>query len=114
MTTLWIVVIGVITIGLAYNVSAKRIDCNVIQSDAKRAAPAKTYMDGVDFMPTSRNVLFGASSTVACAPVVGLFETEVRGLPMLQRLCDAIFAANGANPAHAQDPGARREAGLSV
>jgi hypothetical protein len=30
---------------------------------------------------------------------VPLFETEVRGVPMLQRLCDAIFAADGAKPA---------------
>ncbi len=31
--------------------------------------------------------------------VVPLFETEVRGVPMLQRLCDAIFAGDGAKPA---------------
>jgi hypothetical protein len=31
--------------------------------------------------------------------IVPLFETEVRGVPMLQRLCDAIFAADGAKPA---------------
>jgi arsenite-transporting ATPase len=30
--------------------------------------------------------------------VVPLFESEVSGLPMLQRLCDAIFAADGAKP----------------
>jgi len=28
--------------------------------------------------------------------IVPLFETEVRGVPMLQRLCDAIFEADGA------------------
>ena len=28
-----------------------------------------------------------------------LFETEIRGVPMLQRLCDAIFAADGTKPA---------------
>jgi anion-transporting ArsA/GET3 family ATPase len=28
--------------------------------------------------------------------VVPLFENEVRGLPMLTRLCDAIFAGNAA------------------
>jgi arsenite-transporting ATPase len=27
--------------------------------------------------------------------IVPLFETEVRGVPMLERLCDAIFAADG-------------------
>ena len=31
--------------------------------------------------------------------IVPLFETEVRGVPMLQRLCDAIFAADGARSA---------------
>jgi len=31
--------------------------------------------------------------------VVPLFETEIRGVPLLQRLCDAIFAADGAKPA---------------
>ena len=59
MNTLWIVVLSVITIYLAYNFYAKRIDRNVIQADAKQATPAKMYMDGVDFMPTSRNVLYG-------------------------------------------------------
>ncbi len=33
--------------------------------------------------------------------VVPLFETEVRGVPMLQRLCDAIFADDGAQSAAA-------------
>jgi hypothetical protein len=28
--------------------------------------------------------------------IVPLFETEVRGVTMLRRLCDAIFAADGA------------------
>ena len=31
--------------------------------------------------------------------IVPLFETEIRGVPMLQRLCDAIFAADGAKSA---------------
>jgi hypothetical protein len=34
--------------------------------------------------------------------IVPLFETEVRGVPMLQRLCDAIFAADGAKTAFAE------------
>jgi carbon starvation protein len=55
MNTLWIVILSVLTIYLAYNLYAKRIDRNVIQPDAKRATPARMYMDGVDFMPTNRN-----------------------------------------------------------
>ena len=38
--------------------------------------------------------------------IVPLFETEVRGVPMLRRLCDAIYAADGAKPA--PDDGAGR------
>ncbi|MGZ5094811.1 MAG: carbon starvation CstA family protein [Usitatibacter sp.] len=73
MSTLWIVVIGVLTTYLAYNLYAKRIDRNVIQSDAKRATPARMYMDGVDFMPTSRNILFGYhfKAIAAAGPIVG-------------------------------------------
>jgi carbon starvation protein len=73
MSTLWIVIIGVVTAYLAYNLYAKRIDRNVIQSDAKRATPARMYMDGVDFMPTSRNVLFGYhfKAIAAAGPIVG-------------------------------------------
>jgi carbon starvation protein len=73
MNTLWIVVIGVLTAYFAYNLYAKRIDRNVIQSDRKRATPARMYMDGVDFMPTSRNVLFGYhfKAIAAAGPIVG-------------------------------------------
>jgi len=73
MTTLWIVVIGAITTYLAYNLYAKRIDRSVIQADARRATPARMYMDGVDFMPTSRNVLFGYhfKAIAAAGPIVG-------------------------------------------
>lgn len=73
MNTLWIVVIGVLTSYLAYNLYAKWIDRNIIQSDAKRATPARMYMDGVDFMPTSRNILFGYhfKAIAAAGPIVG-------------------------------------------
>jgi carbon starvation protein len=73
VNTLWIVVIGVLTSYLAYNYYARRIDRTVIQSDAKRATPARMYMDGVDFMPTSRNVLFGYhfKAIAAAGPIVG-------------------------------------------
>jgi len=73
MTTLWIVVIAVISIYLAYTQYARRVDRHVIQSDAKRATPARMYMDGVDFMPTSKNILYGYhfKSIAAAGPIVG-------------------------------------------
>ena len=73
MNTLWIVVLGTLVIYLAYNFYAKYIDSKIIQADAKKATPAKMYMDGVDFMPTSKNVLYGYhfKSIAAAGPIVG-------------------------------------------
>jgi len=74
MSSLWIVVIGVVVIYFAYNYYAKRIDRTVIQSDASRVTPARMYMDGADFMPTSRFVLYGYhfKSIAAAGPIVGV------------------------------------------
>src|SRR3989475_9598503 len=73
MNTLLAVVIGVLTVYLAYTLYARRIDRRVIQSDPKRATPATLYMDGVDFMPTNKNILFGYhfKSIAAAGPIVG-------------------------------------------
>jgi len=74
MNSLWIVVIGAVVIYLAYTYYARRIDRVVIQSDANRATPARMYMDGADFMPTSRFVLYGYhfKSIAAAGPIVGV------------------------------------------
>src|SRR5512140_2081982 len=73
MNTLYIVVVGAVAIYLAYNFYARRVDRSVIGADRKRATPARMYMDGVDFMPTSRNVLYGYhfKSIAAAGPIVG-------------------------------------------
>jgi carbon starvation protein len=74
MNSLWVVVIGFVVIVLAYNFYAKRIDRRVIQADRERATPARMYMDGVDFVPTSRFVLYGYhfKSIAAAGPIVGV------------------------------------------
>jgi len=74
MNSLWVVVIGAVVIYLAYNFYARRIDRTVIQADANRATPATMYMDGADFMPTSRFVLYGYhfKSIAAAGPIVGV------------------------------------------
>jgi carbon starvation protein len=74
MSSLWIVVIGVVVIYLAYTYYAKRIDRTVIQADPNKATPARMYMDGADFMPTSRFVLYGYhfKSIAAAGPIVGV------------------------------------------
>jgi carbon starvation protein CstA len=74
MNTLWVVVIGGVIIYLAYNLYAKRIDRAVIQADPERSTPARMYMDGADFMPTSRFVLYGYhfKSIAAAGPIIGV------------------------------------------
>jgi carbon starvation protein len=71
---LWVVLIGLVVITLAYRLYAKQIDKRVIQSDPDRATPARMYMDGVDFVPTSRFVLYGYhfKSIAAAGPIVGV------------------------------------------
>jgi carbon starvation protein len=74
MSSLWIVVIGVVVIYAAYNFYARRIDRTVIEADPNKATPARMYMDGADFMPTSRFVLYGYhfKSIAAAGPIVGV------------------------------------------
>jgi carbon starvation protein len=74
MSSLWVVVIGVVVIYLAYTYYAKRIDRTIMESDPKRATPARMYMDGADFMPTGRFVLYGYhfKSIAAAGPIVGV------------------------------------------
>src|SRR5215510_8397 len=73
MNALIAVILGAITVYLTYTRYARRIDRYVIQSDPKRTTPAKLYMDGVDFMPTNKNILFGYhfKSIAAAGPIVG-------------------------------------------
>ena len=74
MNSAFVVVIGAVVIALAYNLYAKRIDRRVIAADEERATPARMYMDGVDFVPTSRYVLYGYhfKSIAAAGPIVGV------------------------------------------
>src|SRR5918995_2191494 len=74
MNSLWVVVIGFVVIYVAYNFYARRIDRVVIQSDPNRTTPATMYMDGADFVPTSRFVLYGYhfKSIAAAGPIVGV------------------------------------------
>src|SRR5512135_3375058 len=74
MNTLFVVIIGAVVIWAAYNLYARRIDKNVIQVNAGKATPAKMYMDGVDFMPANKNILYGYhfKSIAAAGPIVGV------------------------------------------
>lgn len=73
MFTLAVLVIAALAIVIGYGWYAKNIDRNIVQSDPAKTTPAKMYMDGVDFMPASRNVLFGYQfkSVAALGPITG-------------------------------------------
>ncbi len=73
MLSVVVIVTGIILYGLAYYGYVKWFARNVIQSDPKRTTPARTYMDGVEFFPTNRYVLFGFQwkSIAALGPVLG-------------------------------------------
>ena len=67
-------ILGALAVAVGgYRWYAGKIDQQVIQADPHRVTPAKMYMDGVDFMPTSKYVLFGYQfkSIAGAGPVVG-------------------------------------------
>ena len=73
MNSIIVLILGFIVFFIGYRYYAGYIDSKVIKSDPKRATPAKMYMDGVEFMPTSKNILFGYQfkSIAGAAPIIG-------------------------------------------
>jgi carbon starvation protein len=73
MNAVYVLILGLVFAFIGYRVYAKYIDEKVIQADPNRATPAKMYMDGVEFMPTSRNILYGYhfKSIAGAAPIIG-------------------------------------------
>jgi carbon starvation protein len=73
MNALAVIAIGLVVAFGGYRLYSRTIDRRVMQSDPKRATPATLYMDGVDFMPTHRHVLFGYQfkSIAALGPIIG-------------------------------------------
>ena len=73
MNSLIVLILGALGVGIGYGVYARRINRDIVQPDPNKATPARMYMDGVDFTPASRNVLFGYQfkSVAALAPLTG-------------------------------------------
>jgi len=73
MNSVVVLILGLVVAFIGYRFYAKHIDSKIIKSDPKRATPAKMYMDGVEFMPTSKNILFGYQfkSIAGAAPIIG-------------------------------------------
>ena len=86
MNALLVLLLACAAIVLGYGWYAKRIDRTVIQPDDSKATPAKLYMDGVDFTPADRNVLFGYQfkSIAALGPITGpIVAVQYGWLPAL-------------------------------
>jgi carbon starvation protein len=68
-----LLLLGVVVALLGYYIYGRWVDRKIIRTDANRATPAVLYTDGVDFLPTSRYVLFGYQfkSIAAVGPIVG-------------------------------------------
>ena len=71
----YFVLIGLIVYLCAYFVYAKRYDKKVWQPDPKATTPAHMYMDGVEFFPSSKFILYGFQfkGIAGAAPIVGPF-----------------------------------------
>ena len=73
MNAITILIISLIVIGVGYFIYARNVDRSIIQPDGSKPTPATMFMDGVDFTPANRNVLFGYQfkSVAALGPIVG-------------------------------------------
>lgn len=73
MNSLVALILGLGVVIVTYYLYARSVDRTIFQTDVSKATPAKMYMDGVDFMPATKNVLFGYQfkSIAALGPVVG-------------------------------------------
>ena len=95
MNSVVVIIIGFLVFFVGYRFYSKYVDTKIVKSDAKRATPAKMYMDGVEFMPTSKNILFGYQfkSIAGAAPVIGpILAIQWGWLPCLLWLClGALF-----------------------
>jgi carbon starvation protein len=73
MNALVIAVVTVILYILAYRYYARFIGDKVLSLDPQRSTPAREFEDGVDFVPTSRIILFGHhfASIAGLGPILG-------------------------------------------
>jgi len=94
MNSVVVLIIGFIVFFIGYRFYAKYVDTKIIKSDPQKATPAKMYMDGVEFMPTSKNILFGYQfkSIAGAAPVIGpILAIQWGWLPALLWIIGGTF-----------------------
>ena len=112
MNSIIVLILGALGIGVGYGVYARNINRNIVQPDPNKATPAKMYMDGVDFAPASRNVLFGYQfkSVAALAPLTGpIIAVQWGWLPALVWIILGVFFIGWVQDYGAMIMGVRRE-----
>jgi carbon starvation protein len=112
MNSLFVLIIAAAGILLGYFVYARHIDRKIVQPDPKKATPAKMYMDGVDFTPANRNVLFGYQfkSIAALGPITGpIIAVQWGWLPALLWVVLGTFFIGWVQDYGAMIMGVRRE-----
>ncbi|MGD8997128.1 MAG: carbon starvation CstA family protein, partial [Anaerolineae bacterium] len=112
MNAIFVLILGALGIGVGYAVYARNIDRNIVEPDPNKATPAKMYMDGVDFAPASRNVLFGYQfkSVAALAPLTGpIIAVQWGWLPALAWIILGVFFIGWAQDYGSMIMGVRRE-----
>jgi carbon starvation protein len=112
MNSIIVLILGALGIGVGYGIYARNINRNIVQPDPDKATPAKMYMDGVDFAPASRNVLFGYQfkSVAALAPLTGpIIAVQWGWLPALAWIILGVFFIGWVQDYGAMIMGVRRE-----
>ena len=112
MNSFLVLILGALGIGIGYAWYARRIDRDIVQPDPNKATPARMYMDGVDFTPASRNVLFGYQfkSVAALAPLTGpIIAVQWGWLPALAWIILGVFFIGWVQDYGAMIMGVRRE-----
>jgi carbon starvation protein len=112
MNSIIVLILGALGIGVGYGLYARNINRNIVQPDPNKATPAKMYMDGVDFAPASRNVLFGYQfkSVAALAPLTGpIIAVQWGWLPALAWIILGVFFIGWVQDYGAMIMGVRRE-----
>jgi len=96
VNALWVVVASVAVYLIAYRFYARFLADKVLRIDAARPTPAVRLSDGLDFVPTDRNVLFGHhfAAIAGAGPLVGpVLAAQMGYLPgMLWILAGVVLA----------------------
>ena len=96
ISALWIVLAAISVYFIAYRFYARFIAYRVLEVDGKRITPAWAKNDGLDYVPTNRNILFGHhfAAIAGAGPLVGpVLAAQMGYLPgMLWILAGVVFA----------------------